>query len=46
MTSLRSAVWSDHANFGRSFRRIAGISPGKYRRNMLYQDQAAQFGAI
>ncbi len=33
--------YENQSNFGRSFRRIAGISPGKYRREMLCQDLAA-----
>lgn len=33
--------YENQSNFGRSFRRIAGISPGKYRRQMLSQDRAA-----
>jgi transcriptional regulator GlxA family with amidase domain len=33
--------YENQSNFGRSFRRIAGISPGKYRRDLLLKDRAA-----
>jgi AraC-like DNA-binding protein len=33
--------YENQSNFGRSFRRIAGISPGKYRRQMLIPDRVA-----
>jgi AraC-like DNA-binding protein len=33
--------YENQSNFGRSFRRIAGISPGKYRSQMLFQDRVA-----
>ena len=33
--------YENQSNFGRSFRRMAGISPGKYRRQMLFQDRVA-----
>ena len=33
--------YENQANFGRSFRRIAGISPGKYRREMFGRERAA-----
>jgi AraC-like DNA-binding protein len=32
--------YENQSNFGRSFRRIAGISPGKYRRNLQSQGHA------
>ena len=33
--------YENQSNFGRSFRRVAGISPGKYRREMFRQERAA-----
>jgi len=33
--------YENQSNFGRSFRRIAGISPGKYRRKVIGQEGAA-----
>ncbi|AXI55013.1 hypothetical protein C1J05_11375 [Sulfitobacter sp. JL08] len=33
--------YENQSNFGRSFRRIAGISPGKYRREMFGRERAA-----
>jgi len=33
--------YENQSNFGRSFRRIAGISPGKYRREMFGRKRAA-----
>ena len=33
--------YENQSNFGRSFRRIAGVSPGKYRRDVLGQEHAA-----
>ena len=33
--------YENQSNFGRSFRRVAGMSPGKYRREMLGLDRAA-----
>ena len=33
--------YENQSNFGRSFRRIAGISPGKYRREMFGREHAA-----
>jgi AraC-like DNA-binding protein len=33
--------FENQSNFGRNFKRIAGISPGRYRRDMLRQDCAA-----
>ncbi|MEP4987133.1 MAG: helix-turn-helix transcriptional regulator [Paracoccaceae bacterium] len=33
--------YENQSNFGRSFRRIAGTSPGKYRRDLLSQENAA-----
>ena len=30
--------YENQSNFGRGFRRFAGISPGKYRREMLHQE--------
>jgi AraC-like DNA-binding protein len=38
--------YENQSNFGRSFRRIAGISPGKYRRQTLLQDRVACTGVI
>ena len=32
--------YADQSNFGRGFRRFAGISPGKYRREMFHQEHA------
>ncbi len=32
--------FENQSNFGRSFRRIAGISPGKYRREVIGQERA------
>lgn len=32
--------YADQSNFGRGFRRFAGISPGKYRREMFHQVHA------
>ena len=33
--------YENQANFGRSFRRVAGISPGRYRREMFGWERAA-----
>jgi AraC-like DNA-binding protein len=33
--------YENQSNFGRSFRRIAGITPGKYRRELIGREQAA-----
>ena len=33
--------YENQSNFGRSFRRIAGISPGKYRREVIGREQVA-----
>jgi len=33
--------YENQSNFGRSFRRVAGISPGKFRREMFGQERAA-----
>lgn len=33
--------YENQANFGRSFRRVAGISPGRYRREMFGRERAA-----
>ncbi|AXI45216.1 hypothetical protein C1J03_03670 [Sulfitobacter sp. SK012] len=33
--------YENQSNFGRSFRRIAGISPGKYRRELIGREQVA-----
>jgi transcriptional regulator GlxA family with amidase domain len=33
--------YENQSNFGRCFRRVAGISPGKYRREVIGREQAA-----
>ena len=33
--------YENQANFGRGFRRVAGIGPGKYRREMFGRERAA-----
>jgi AraC-like DNA-binding protein len=38
--------YENQSNFGRSFRRTAGISPGKYRREVTGRECAASSGAM
>ena len=38
--------YENQSNFSRSFKRISGMSPGAYRRQMLEQGQFANSGAI